>query len=151
MKHFFNIIFFIIVSFSVKGQCNNVAIDLNTWTAQGGTWNVNPGGTSVNQTVNGGAVYFLSPQPFINVLISGTLNTADGDNDRIGFVFGVEGTIGAAPFHYFRFEWDEGGDGNGMYVREYNQTGLISTPLSLVGNHWTRGFNHNFTLTYTSS
>ncbi|MCT4581001.1 MAG: PKD domain-containing protein [Flavobacteriales bacterium] len=132
-------------------QCNNIPIDLNTWTAQGGTWNVSGSGTSVFQTVNGPNVYFLSPQPFINVIISGTLRTDDADDDNMGFVFGVEGTIDTSPFHYYRFEWDEGGNGNGMYVREYDQTGLVATHLSLVGNHWTRGMNHNFTLTYQSS
>lgn len=151
MKFLF-IVFGIIFSFhSFFGQCNNVPIDLNTWTAQGGTWNVTGTGTSVNQTVNGGNVYFLSPQSFINVIISGTLRTEDTDDDNMGFVFGVEGTIGTAPFHYYIFEWDEGGNGNGMYVKEYDQTGLVSTPLALVGNHWTRAFNHNFTLTYQSS
>ncbi len=132
-------------------QCNNVPIDLNTWNAQGGTWNVSGSGTSVFQTVNGPEVYFLSPQPFINVIISGTLRTNDNDDDNMGFVFGVEGTIGTSPYHFYRFEWDEGGNGNGMYVREYDQTGLVATHLSLVGNHWTRGVNHNFTLTYQSS
>ena len=130
-------------------QCSNTAMDLNTWTAQGGTWNVT--GTSVNQTVNGSAFYFLSPQPFINVSMAGTLRTDDTDDDIMGFVFGVEGTIGTAPFHYYRFQWDQGGDGNGMYVREYDQTGLLSTLYASVGNYWTRSFNHNFSLTYQTS
>ena len=146
------VILFTLFSLSiVKGQCNNIPVDLNTWTTQGGSWNVNLGGTSVTQTVNGGAVYFLSPNPFINTIISGALRTDDGDNDRMGFVFGVEGTIGVAPFHYYRFEWDEGGDGNGMYVYEYDETGLVSTLLSDVGNHWVRSFNHAFSIQYYSS
>jgi gliding motility-associated-like protein len=151
MKYILLHISLLFIPFSISSQCNNVAIDLNTWTPQGGTWNVNGAGTSVNQTVNGGNVYFLSPQPFINVTISGTLRTADTDDDNMGFVFGVEGTIGTAPFHYYVFEWDQGGNGNGMYVKEFDQTGLVSTPLALVGNHWTRNFNHNFTLSFQSS
>lgn len=151
MKKLFLWLGIIIATQFYWAQCNNVPIDLNTWTAQGGNWDVSGTGTSVFQTINGPNVYFLSPQPFINVVISGTLRTNDNDDDNMGFVFGVEGTIDTPPFHYFRFEWDEGGNGNGMYVREYDQTGLIATHLSLVGNHWTRGFNHNFTLTYQSS
>lgn len=151
MKKIFLWLGIIIATQFYWAQCNNVPIDLNTWTAQGGTWNVSGSGTSVFQTVNGPNVYFLSPQPFINVIISGTLRTDDNDDDNMGFVFGVEGTIDTPPFHYYRFEWDEGGNGNGMYVREYDQTGLVATHLSLVGNHWTRGMNHNFTLTYQSS
>lgn len=130
-------------------QCSNTAMDLTTWNAQGGNWNVT--GTSVNQTVNGGNVYFMSPQPFINVQMAGTLRTDDGDNDIMGFVFGVEGVIGTAPFHYYKFQWDQGGDGNGMYVREYDQTGLVSTLYANVGDYWTRSFNHNFSLTYQTS
>ncbi len=148
-------ILFIFFSFStliiVNSQCNNVPVDLNTWVEQGGAWNVNMGGTSVTQTVNGGAVYFLSPNPYINTIISGGLRTDDNDDDRMGFVFGVEGTIDVPPFRYYRFEWDEGGDGNGMYVYEYDETGLVSTLLSDVGNHWTRSFNHTFSIQYYSS
>ncbi len=144
-------ILFNISSMSGFAQCNTTAIDLNTWTANGGTWTVGTGGSYVDQTVNGAGVFFLSPQPFINVLISGTLRTDDSDDDIMGFVFGVEGTIGSGNFHYYRFEWDQGGDGNGMYVREVDQTGVVSTLLAIPGSHWTRGYDHNFTLLYQTS
>lgn len=147
------IVFLVLTSFitSIKSQCNNIPVDLNTWNAQGGAWTVSPTGNSVLQTVNGGAVYFLSPQQYINTQINGTLRTDDSDNDRMGFVFGVQGVIGTAPFHYYRFEWDEGGDGDGMYVYEYDETGLVSTLLANPGSHWVRSSDHTFTIDYFSS
>ena len=68
----------------------------------------------------------------------------------MGFVFGVEGTIGTAPFHFYRFQWDQGGLGNGMFINEISQTGTINL-YSDPGNFWTRGFNHNFSIVYKST
>lgn len=74
-------------------------IDLNTWNVEGqpasGQWDVNTGGSSVNQTVNGTATWFVSPDDYFNVLIQGTItvNTA-ADDDLVGFVFGYQNPIG---------------------------------------------------------
>lgn len=140
----------------MRAQCLQ-PIMLNNWTAAGGTWTVNPGGTSVFQSVNGTDVFFLSPNDYINCEMFGNFMTLDGDNDVMGFVFGVEGNIAGFPTHYYRFSWDEGGVGNGMFVHEITKTGATAatttiTPLfSLPGSHWTRGFNHQFRLIYAST
>ena len=146
-------IFFFIALFIfplyVNSQCQEPVL-LNNWTTQGGNWVVNPNNISVLQTVNGPDVYFLSPDNYINVQLTGNLRTTDGDNDVMGFVFGVEGTIGTAPYHCYRFQWDEGGFGNGMYIYELSQNGstlIYSNP----GNHWTRGFTHTFSIIYKST
>lgn len=140
----------------IKAQCLQPIL-LNNWTAAGGTWTVNPGGTSVYQSVNGTDFFFLSPNDYINCEMFGNFMTLDGDNDVMGFVFGVEGNIGTFPTHYYRFSWDEGGVGNGMFVHEITKTGNTAatttiTPLySQPGSHWTRGFNHQFRLVYAST
>ena len=142
-------IFFLFNPFTLFSQCQQPVL-LNSWTSQGGTWNLSPDNLSVLQTVNGGDVYYLSPNNYINVILTGNLKTTDNDNDIMGFVFGVEGTIGTAPYHCYRFQWDEGGDGNGMYIKELSQTGT-NTTYSNPGNYWTRNFTHNFSITYTST
>lgn len=140
----------------VSAQCLQPIL-LNNWTAAGGTWTVSPGGTSVYQSVNGADVFFLSPNDYINCEMFGNFMTLDGDNDVMGFVFGVEGNISGFPTHYYRFSWDEGGVGNGMFVHEVTKTGATAatttiTPVfSLPGSHWTRGFNHQFRLIYAST
>lgn len=144
------------VPVAMQAQCLQPIL-LNNWTAAGGTWTVNPGGTSVFQSVNGADVFFLSPNDYINCDMFGNFMTLDGDNDVMGFVFGVEGNIAGFPTHYYRFSWDEGGVGNGMFVHEITKTGATAatttiTPLfSLPGSHWTRGFNHQFRLVYAST
>ena len=45
----------------------------------------------------------------------------------MGFVFGVEGVIGTAPFHYYRFEWDDGGDGRVVENPPERFLGAVST------------------------
>lgn len=118
---------------------------------------MNPNNTSVFQSVNGADVFFLSPNDYINCEMFGNFMTLDGDNDVMGFVFGVEGNISAFPTHYYRFSWDEGGVGNGMFVHEVTKTGNTAatttiTPLfSQPGSHWTRGFDHQFRLVYAST
>ena len=130
-------------------QCQQPIL-LNNWTAQGGNWIVNPNNISVLQTLNGPDVYFLSPDNYINALLTGNFITNDNDDDVMGFVFGVEGTIGTAPYHFYRFQWDEGGLGNGMFINEISQTGTVNL-YSNPGNHWTRSFNHNFSIVYKST
>ena len=93
-------------------------IDLNTWSVEGeptaGSWSVNPGGSSVNQTINGTPTWFVSPNDFFNVLIQGsiTVNTA-ADDDLVGFVFGYKNPIGVLTtpsntnMETFIFDWKQ--------------------------------------------
>lgn len=140
------------LSIAGYSQCQQPIL-LNNWTDQNGTWIVNPGNTSVKQTPNViGDAYFLSPNNYINVLISGNFKTTDPDHDDdiMGFVFGVEGTIGSGSFHCYRLQWDQGGMGNGMYINEISQNGS-TTLYANPGYHWTLNFNHAFTIIYKST
>jgi hypothetical protein len=72
-------------------------IDFSNWIAEGdGDWVVHEDGRSVVQQRNGGPTFFLSPQEYLNVRITGTLEAADADDDIIGFVFGYQKPLTAA-------------------------------------------------------
>ena len=95
-------------------QCS-ASVDLNTWSQQGpptaGNWIVNPPGTQVVQTINGSPSFFVSPQSFINVRMTGSFSTPGPDDDFMGFVFGYQGAIGGAGPIYnmktFLFDWNQ--------------------------------------------
>ncbi|MCT4582663.1 MAG: PKD domain-containing protein [Flavobacteriales bacterium] len=137
----------LLINNKVLGQCNQINDFNNGWYAQGGNWDILGAGNIVHQTVNGADVYFLNGSQLINTSISGSIRTDDNDDDQMGFVFGVQGTIGVGNFHYYLFQWDEGGNGNGMYIREIDQNG-VTTLFSDPGNYWVRHFNHNFIIDY---
>jgi len=96
---------------SSRGEAN----DLRSWSQHGaprsGNWEIDAGGTSVEQTVNGAPSYFLSAQDFIDVSISGTFEVSDGsDDDFIGFVFGYRDQAGSqTEGDFLLFDW-RGGD-----------------------------------------
>lgn len=143
---FIYILFFVFGPF--YSQCNTINDFNSGWYGVGGNWNVSSSGNSVNQTVNGPAVYFLNGRALMNTSISGVFRTDDNDDDQMGFVFGVEGVIGVGNYHYYLFRWDEGGNGNGMYIDEIDQTGTVNL-FSAVGNYWTRSFDHSFVIDYS--
>lgn len=73
-------------------------VNLNTWSQQGqpthSNWNVEPEGSSVLQTVNGGVGLFVSPNEFFNTTVQGSFGVETAsDNDFIGFVFGYQAPI----------------------------------------------------------
>lgn len=98
-------------------QCGQT-IDFNTWSQEGlpasGVWSVSPGGNAVEQTFNGSATWFVSPNDFIDVTIQGSfqVNTSS-DDDLIGFVFGYQNPFGAltnpssTPMKSFIFDWKQ--------------------------------------------
>jgi Thrombospondin C-terminal region/von Willebrand factor type D domain len=72
-------------------------IEFTDWIVEGdGTWQVQPDGRSVIQTRNGNPTFFLSPQEYVNVQITGTLQVDGGDDDYIGFVFGYQKPLTAS-------------------------------------------------------
>lgn len=72
-------------------------IDFSNWIAEGdGDWVVQEDGRSVIQRRNGNPTFFLSPQEYLNVRITGTLEVDDGDDDYIGFVFGYQKPLTAS-------------------------------------------------------
>jgi len=154
------------------GQCAAV-VDLNTWTpsaqASAGNWVVNAAGTSVTQTINGAPAFFVSPQEFINVRITGTFRTTGTDDDFIGFVFGWQDPIFLGGNTYtmdgYLFDWSKIPhaspspgqylsrlDGNISYGNPYwwqhtpNSPELFSMGFNPVG--WVQNASYNFELTY---
>ncbi len=104
--------FFFLLTTSVGlGQCIS-NVDFNTWTQEGdpsnGDWNVTGGGSQVQQNINGGPTFFVSPDKFINVVIEGSFETPGGDDDWVGFVFGYEKPVGNSDlFKHYRFDWKQ--------------------------------------------
>ena len=87
------------------------SIDLNTWTQRGdpasGNWTVTPDGHSVYQSVNAPSpTFFVSPEEFINVQLTGSFITTDSDDDWMGFVFGYRDPIdNPTTQNYHLFDW----------------------------------------------
>ena len=85
-------------------------VDLNNWTFYGGNsnWEVQPGGRTVFQSVNGYPAFFVTPDEHIDVIVQGTIHVNDTDNDWIGFVFGYHDPFSATnngPYNFILFDW----------------------------------------------
>jgi len=89
-------------------------VDLNTWTQTGGNsnWNIEPGGRTVLQTINGSPAFFVTPDEHINVAVQGTIAVLDmdswQDDDFIGFVFGYKrptGQTSSNDYEFILFDW----------------------------------------------
>ncbi len=93
-------------------------VDLTSWSEEGpggGVWTVSGGGVTVLQSVNSVTpTFFISDDPFINSMFTGTLKVEEsGDNDFIGFVFGYKMPFDAngdatTDFDYLLFDWKQG-------------------------------------------
>jgi hypothetical protein len=90
-------------------------VDLSTWTAQNytpnaGNWVVQPGNTTVLQTINGNPTVFLSNQSALGTEIQGKIRvTTAGDDDFIGFVLGFSpGDFANAAADYLLIDWKQG-------------------------------------------
>lgn len=105
----------LLIGHTAYSQCSSI-IDLNTWIQEGppasGAWTVNAAGTSLTQTINGMPTFFVSPQDFINVRISGTIRVnTTGDDDLVGFVFGWQPIGNTGPSYNVNsllFDWKQG-------------------------------------------
>ncbi|GEM_PF-365862 len=104
-----------LLSTQVHAQCGT-NIDLGTWVQEGvdanGSWTVTNGGNTVDQSINGDPTFYVSPDSFANVVITGTItvNSAGAsfvDNDWVGFVFGYESpdTTDSAYYDFYLFDW----------------------------------------------
>lgn len=96
-----------------QAQCGD-SIDLGTWVLEGdtnnGNWVVTNGGNTVNQTINGDPTFYVSPDSFINVIVTGNIQVATtADDDWIGFVFGYIDPDTNSPTNYdfFLFDWKQ--------------------------------------------
>ncbi|MBT3648827.1 MAG: T9SS type B sorting domain-containing protein [Flavobacteriales bacterium] len=104
------------------GQCAD-SIDLGTWIEEGdtnnGNWVVTNGGNTVNQTINGDPTFYVSPDSFINVIITGDIQVATtNDDDWIGFVFGYidPDTVSPSNFDFYLFDWKQQNQNFGGYL-----------------------------------
>lgn len=99
----------------VAGSALAAPVDLTSWSAEGGgTWVVQPGNTSVLQTVNGNPTVFYGPGNAQGRKLSGTIRVGTtGDDDFIGFVLGFQpGDLAAGPTDFILVDWkqlDQGG------------------------------------------
>jgi len=107
-------LFSLIFSGEAVAQCGD-SIDLGTWIQEGdtnnGNWVVTNGGNTVNQTINGDPTFYVSPDSFLNVIITGNIQVATtNDNDWIGFVFGYVDPDSTNPTNYdfYLFDWKQG-------------------------------------------
>jgi len=148
-------------SFSYAG-----IIDLSSWTpTPGGSWNVQGGGTSVLQTVNGDPTYFLSDTNYINTQFDGSFGVeTTSDDDFIGFVFGYNNSN-----DFLLFDWKQGnqtwnGDQalsgytlskiSGSDVNYWDHTGADIAVLAsnYAGNNgWVDNTTYNFNLDFTTT
>lgn len=106
-------VFFLFCGKRAEAQCGD-SIDLATWIQEGnlanGNWTVTAGGNAVNQTINGDPTFYVSPDSFINVIITGDIQvTTAADDDWIGFVFGYNDPDAGNPNNYdfYLFDWKQ--------------------------------------------
>lgn len=83
-------------------------VDLSNWTRhRAGNWVVETGGRTVRQTQNADPGFFISPDNYVNKVITGTIKVnTTSDDDMIGFVLG--------------YQEPEDDDGNGDYYYDFN-------------------------------
>ncbi|MEM7622208.1 MAG: CARDB domain-containing protein, partial [Planctomycetota bacterium] len=75
--------------------------------AASGNWQVSGDGLSVLQTINGSPTFFVSDFDLEGSRFSGTFGTTNGDDDFMGFVFGVQEIIDdtRGSGTYYLFDW----------------------------------------------
>ncbi|MEQ9187383.1 MAG: PKD domain-containing protein [Cryomorphaceae bacterium] len=107
---------------AVFAQCGD-SIDLATWVLEGdtnnGNWVVTSGGNTVNQTINGDPTFYVSPDSFINVIVTGNIQVATtADDDWIGFVFGYvdPDTNNPTNYDFYLFDWKQNNQNFGGWL-----------------------------------
>lgn len=90
------------------------AVDLSAWSVQNytlnaGTWTVQPGNTTVLQSVNGQPTVFLSNQSALGTEIQGKIKvTTTSDDDYVGFVLGFNpGDFSNVAADYLLIDWKQ--------------------------------------------
>ncbi len=165
------------ITIAANAQCAT-NIDFNSWQIGGqpsnGNWNVQGGGSQVYQSVNGDPAFFISPFNMMNVHVSGSFRTTDGDEDWMGFVFSyLDPLTPTNNFDCWLYDWkqrQQNGASSGMALSRLN--GVIppanytaqfwnhqnSPEFTVVQNNfgsagWNQGTNHSFDLylTYTKA
>ena len=92
-------------------------VDLSSWLQQGplenANWVVADDNKLVQQIINGGPSFFVSPNNFINGTVRGSFGVySSDDDDWMGFVFGykspIAGQDNAVDNTYLLFDWKQG-------------------------------------------
>lgn len=88
---------------------------VQNWSAGAGDWDIQPGNTSVLQTINGNPTVFLSDQSALGTQVEGVIRvTTTGDDDFIGFVLGFEsGDFSNPAADYLLVDWKQGNQSGG--------------------------------------
>ncbi|MEM7367083.1 MAG: PKD domain-containing protein [Bacteroidota bacterium] len=145
---------------SIFGQCQT-NINFNTWGQEGyaanGNWTVQGGGTSVFQTINGDPTFYVSPDTFINVQISGKIRIEDNtafDDDFVGFVFGYREPDGIPnEYDLWLFDWKretQNKDGGNYTAQEgFTLSRIVGTILAGNANYWPNFWAHDQTAATT--
>ncbi|MEZ4722018.1 MAG: PKD domain-containing protein, partial [Flavobacteriales bacterium] len=170
---------FQLFTINARSQCGD-SIDLSTWIKEGiaanGTWTVGGGGNSVTQSINGDPTFYVSPDSFINVRISGDIRVnTTADDDWIGFVFGYEepDAGNSSNYDFYLFDWKQADQNfNGFFGPEGYSLSRMNGPITnlaqafsskagpyatLIASQYGNGLGWNdlqtysFTLTYTNT
>ncbi|MBN2473427.1 MAG: Ig-like domain-containing protein [Pirellulales bacterium] len=102
-----------------------------------GDWQVEPDGTSVTQTADGGTAFFLSDFDLIGGQFVGRMvvEEAAGDDDFVGMVFGLQQhPITGKPDSYYLLSWKQAEQGTaeaGLKLAKITDTGLLLNPPDL--------------------
>ena len=150
-----------------------IPADLTTWSQKGpagnGNWNVSADSSSVLQTSNQQATFFVSPSDVFNTTVNGSFGVGTTtDNDYIGFVFGYQTPAGTGTdYDFLLFSWKRGlqnGDpagfvlskvdcGNCLGFGQYNEDRPADGYTILeenTGTGWAVNQDYNFSLLYTA-
>ncbi len=111
LRKFIAICCSVLLGINAHAQCS-LNVDFNTWVQEGdpanGNWTVGGGGANVSQSINGEPTFFVSPQNFINVEMTGKMRTTDNDDDYMGVVFGYKAPVGnSTVFDTWLVDWKE--------------------------------------------
>ncbi|EGB14743.1 protein of unknown function DUF1555 [Pseudodesulfovibrio mercurii] len=117
MKRIAGVLLALVLTLGLAGTGHATVINLNSWSQAGvaanGDWTVSSDGTSVYQSVNSDATYFVSGIDYIDTLFQGSFGVeTTADDDYIGFVFGWNGL-------------------NDYYLLDWKQTTQLSSSLGL--------------------
>ena len=156
-KLIFLLFVFLAWHIALLAQCQT-DIDFNTWSQEGfssnGIWTVQGGGSSVLQTINGDPTFYVSPDTFINVEISGRIRIDNSfDDDFVGFVFGYQ-EPDAIPTQYdfWLFDWKGVQQPKGSFGQYLAQEGFtLSRILGNIpagnNNYWPNFWAHDSSAT----
>ena len=123
-------------------------VDMNNWMRTGpgsATWNVETGGRTVLQTVNGDPTFYVSSQEYRNLTVQGTIKVNDtSDDDWIGFVLAYKDpqNTSSDQYEFILFDWkkaDQSGAYAGYSISDVNGQITLSDFNTYFWNHTDTG------------